>query len=391
MAAHRQRAVGLLVLVALAGLVGSALAEAVVRLYASFNESFGTEVRSYDILAARVEPLGSFGFRQKPNSTFRYSNGTVATSNGMGFRGPAVARPKPAHTFRIILLGGSTTHGWEVNDDQTIDAYLREILPRIYPGREYEAVNLAFDGYDTNALVERLRYDGMALDPDLVIVNEGINDVRNAKLPDLRERDPRIELYHETLTRLREIQRRGHATLWTLLKHWSYTLRLPGMIRSNLAARGSAARAAAQPPNPRAGEFFERNLRSIADLAETRHVPILFSTPPSALTSKYKPHDTSTVSYWIVDAATTQHVRDSLAKRMERVAEELAKDGRHVRYVHPDLPSDFFLDDCHLTPIGNRRMAETFAAAIEPLIQARELGRKPRAAMVTRVTPAARR
>jgi hypothetical protein len=190
---------------AAAAVVGGALAEVAVRVYASVDEAFGTGMRSHDALAANIEPQGELGFRPKPNSVFRYSNGTAATINAMGYRGPLVAVPKPPGTFRILLLGGSTTHGWKVNDDETIDAYLRRILRRLYPGPQYEVVNLAFDGYDSNELVERLRHDGLPLAPDLVVVNAGVNDVGNARIPDLRDRDPRPLLYAGILAQLREI------------------------------------------------------------------------------------------------------------------------------------------------------------------------------------------
>ena len=364
----RPRAVAPLLLLAAAAVGGGAVAEVAIRVYASVDEFFGTEIRSHDALAVNIEPQGDFSFRPKPNSVFRYSNGTAATINAMGYRGPLVAVPKPPGTFRVLLLGGSTTHGWQVNDDETIDASLRAVVPRLYPGPRYEVVNLAFDGYDSNELVERLRHDGLPLAPDLVVVNAGVNDVSNARIPDLRDRDPRTLLYAGILAELREIERRGHPTLWTRLKHWSFALRLPGIIRSNLKARQATATAAVRRPNPRAADFFERNLRRLADQLEARDVPIVFSTEPSALTASYELHDRSSRSYWVVDAATTQQYRDTLARRMERLADELAGQGRPVRYLHANLPPDLFLDDCHLTPRGNRRMAETLAVAIRPFI-----------------------
>ena len=59
-------------------------------------------------------------------------------SNALAYRGPEC--PSPG-TVRIILLGGSTTYGYGVNDDQTIDAYMRSLLPEHYPGRHFEVVN----------------------------------------------------------------------------------------------------------------------------------------------------------------------------------------------------------------------------------------------------------
>src|SRR5687768_12191614 len=127
--------------------VGVLIGEVSVRVYAGFQENVGQALDHADPMGALVVPYGDLGYRQRPNSRFRYANGTVATSNVMGYRGPIVARPKPPGMFRIVLLGESTTHGWGVADEETIDAYLRLLTRARYPDRSIEGVNRAFDGY----------------------------------------------------------------------------------------------------------------------------------------------------------------------------------------------------------------------------------------------------
>ncbi len=120
---------GALILLLVIGLVvGGLVAELAVRIAAATVPRLTALFRGTDPTGVLVRPHGELGYRQKPNSTFSYANGTFATSNAMGFRGPAVTTPKPAGTFRIILLGGSTTHGWGVGDDSTIDASMRRLL-----------------------------------------------------------------------------------------------------------------------------------------------------------------------------------------------------------------------------------------------------------------------
>jgi lysophospholipase L1-like esterase len=344
------------------------LAEAALRIYAGINRSFGHELRALDALAAKIEPHGAMGYRTKPNSTFHYNNGTTATSNALGFRGPVVQIPKPPDTFRIVLLGESTTHGWAVNDDKTIDAYMRELLEHRNPGTQYDVVNLAFDGYDSYQLVERLRTDGLPLDPDLIIVNAGINDVRNARFPDLQDPDPRTVLWQGVLVAKRDAERLGRPTLFAWLKHVSYLARLPGHVRSLIFNMRSEKGRREIPPNPAAVEYFGRNMLRIASLVRDRAVPIVFSTPPSALMTKYSPHDTSPSSYWLADAASTEAFRIALADRMRSVVAELAREGYPARYVNHTLPPTMFLDDAHLTPEGNRQMAKKFVDAAEPYI-----------------------
>jgi lysophospholipase L1-like esterase len=352
---------GYAVLLSLGTAAGLLVAEAGVRLDAALNPRLAQQLHEWDPLAVSIEPHGDFGYRQRPNHMFRYANGTAATSNAMGFRGPLVAVPKLAGTFRIVLLGESTTHGWSVNDDETIDAYMRQLLARRYARSSFEVVNVAFDGYDSYQLFERLRTDGLRLEPDLLIVNAGINDVRNAKFPNLQDHDARTLLYSGVLRAQRQILQLGHPTVWTRIKHLLYLARLPGIIRGQLATR----RATSKAPDRGALEYFARNLRRIADLVADRRIPVLFSTPPSALTTRFAPHDTSSISYWIGDATTTQQYRDALAGVMQQVAAQLRREGRSGDYVHPQLPPSVFLDDCHLAPEGNRLMARSFVAAID--------------------------
>ena len=349
-------------------MVAGVLSEGIVRLYANANPTVGEQLRRRDPMAILIEPHGDRGYRQRPNKDFRYRNGTVAHSNGQGFRGPEVAIPKPGGTYRIILLGGSTTHGWQVDDDETIDAFLREVLRASLPQWRIEVVNLAFDGYDSYQVYERLVTDGLAMEPDLIVVNTGVNDVRNARFRDLEDRDLRTMIWETDLVRLREERLRGGPSLETRLKHHLLVLRLAGMIRRSvmLPSPGHAPRPIV--PNPEALEYFSANLARIQAAAARADVPVLYSTAPSALLTRFSPTDQSTVAYWIVNAATTQAYRDRLSERLRQFVDTQAKAGYPVAYVPHQLEPDMFLDDCHLNSAGNREMALDFAAAITPFL-----------------------
>jgi lysophospholipase L1-like esterase len=344
-------------LVAFGLLVGVVAGEIGIRVYASWHEGFGRAVRAADPFAISIEPHGRLGYRQRPKSTFHYSNGTYATSNALGYRGPVVSVAKPHGTFRIILLGGSTTHGWGVQDGQTIDAYMRAFLSERYPGLVFEVVNLAFDGYDSHQLLERLRTDGLRFAPDLIIVNAGINDVRNARFDHLADPDPRTLIWEDVLRWMREEAVRGGPSVWTRIKHYSQAARLPGLAWRDLVSETGKQTQREVAPNPEAAAIFERNLERIVVLASTDRIPVLFSTPPSSLLTRYRPEAPPERDYWIVNAATTQRVRDELARRMQVVVDRARSRGYEVSYMAHSFPPELFLDDCHLTADGNRRLA----------------------------------
>jgi len=370
------RAKALLIRVTVVGLglgLGALIGEVGLRVYASLHEGARHLLAQADPMSVLIAPHGELGYRPRANSVFHYSNGTFATINSMGHRGPVVAVPKPPGTFRIILLGESTTHGWGVADDETIDAFMRRSLRERYPGLEVDVVNLAFDGYDSRQLLERLRTDGMRFDPDIIIVNTGVNDVRNARFKDLADPDPRTLIWENVLRRLREEQARGGPTIWTRIKHSLYLARLPAIAQqfaSNVQARGAREKVT---PDVRAAENFARNLERISTIAHQAHVPVIFSTPPSSLSFRYDPHATSEISYWVVDAATTQRLRDELTRRMRDVVTRERSLGHTTTYVAHTLSPESFLDDAHLTGGGNRQVAVDFVAAVAPYIEARRM------------------
>jgi lysophospholipase L1-like esterase len=349
-------------------LLGGVVGELAIRTYAGVHAAARQRLAEADPMGVLVAPHGELGYRPRPGSVFRYGNGAVATMNSEGYRGPVVAVPKPADMFRVVLLGESTTHGWGVGDGETIDAFMRERLATRYAGRKFDVVNLAFDGYDVRQLLERFRTDGMRLQPDAIIVNTGVNDVRNARFAHLTDPDPRTLIWETVLRRLRDEDARGGPTLWTRMKHYSYLARLPAVAQQQ--RMHAAVTASRVTPDPAALEIFARNLERIAALARSADIPVIFSTPPSALAFAYPPDATSTISYWLNDAETTQRLRDDLAARMQRVVAGARRQGQRISYLAHELPGDAFLDDAHLTGAGNRQMAARFTAALEPYIDA---------------------
>ncbi len=94
--------------------------------------------------------------------------------NNVGFRGKDVQTPKPPGLYRIICLGGSTTEEGS-SDDTTYPALLEKQLTAAFPGNPIEVVNCGISGMNTAAHLMRFA-DYLALEPDLILVYEGVND-----------------------------------------------------------------------------------------------------------------------------------------------------------------------------------------------------------------------
>ncbi|MGH7620242.1 MAG: SGNH/GDSL hydrolase family protein, partial [Gemmatimonadaceae bacterium] len=363
----------LTVVVAVVGIViGFVLMEGTIRLYARIDPTFATGMRQFDPLGVQIEPLGRLGYRQRPNGVFHYGNRTVAHSNSLGYRGPEVSRTPDSGVVRIVLFGGSTTHGFGVTDDETIDAYMRAIYRQRDPSHRYEVVNLGFDGYDSYQDLERLRSDGLPMRPTVVVFNAGINDVRNARFQNLADPDPRTLIWEPVLARLRADAARGRPEVWSIIKHYSFVARTPGYVRNQLAQRSRqlgrrrvdqqledslpAQTALASSDEPRylaAADQFERHVREMVRLSLEQGVKVVLSTPASAL-REYPPNAVSDRDYWIANAKMTQDYRDELDRRLRLIDTEEEARGDAVRYLSATVPFADFLDDCHLKPEGNR-------------------------------------
>lgn len=98
--------------------------------------------------------------------------------NSLGFRGAEVALDKPAGTFRIACLGGSTTFGLYCRDnDHTWPALLEQRLRAVYPDRDIEVINAGVPGYTMTNSLANFRERVQPLKPNLVIIYHGPNDL----------------------------------------------------------------------------------------------------------------------------------------------------------------------------------------------------------------------
>ncbi len=109
--------------------------------------------------------------------------------NSQGFRRDTdVARDKPAGTFRVILMGASTAYGlgglwphiqteYEVLDNsETIDAYLEPMLKERLGIANVEVINTAVPSIWTHHHLINLNQTILGYEPDLILFLDGWND-----------------------------------------------------------------------------------------------------------------------------------------------------------------------------------------------------------------------
>ncbi len=143
--------------------------------------------------------------------------------NSLGYRDREFTIKKPRGTLRIIAIGGSTTYTIKVRDNnKTFTSLLEQILKKRYGYDHVEVINAGVGGFSSWESLINLQYRVLNLEPDLVIIYHGVNDVHTRLVPHSayksdnsgRRRQwgsPRIALWeHSTLLRI--ISRKLHLT-----------------------------------------------------------------------------------------------------------------------------------------------------------------------------------
>jgi lysophospholipase L1-like esterase len=132
------------------------------------------------VLAARVTPDLELGIRSwTEHHAMRpgYHN-PASPTNSFGLRSPEVAVPKPAGTFRILLLGDSFTFGFRAADEMV---FARQLERRLRDGgyTSVEVVNAGVLSYCPLLEYLQYRHHLHVLEPDMVILNFDMSDVQD--------------------------------------------------------------------------------------------------------------------------------------------------------------------------------------------------------------------
>ncbi|WP_177592984.1 pentapeptide repeat-containing protein [Candidatus Nitrosopelagicus brevis] len=103
--------------------------------------------------------------------------------NQHGFRGSEFLEEKSSDIYRIFAVGGSTTHGASlVNDDETWPAFLQQIINQKNLEIEIQIINAGIMAATTEREFEMISKKIVKFDPDMIIMYDGWNDSYNLPL-----------------------------------------------------------------------------------------------------------------------------------------------------------------------------------------------------------------
>lgn len=158
-----------IVVVLLLNLTALALGEALARYFHVPDRMSGFARR---MIVVTDDPDLAYYLRADYETVAR---GMRVRLNSHGMRGPDVPDAPAPGVHRVLALGGSTTFGEALAEDEAWPAVLeRELEART---REpYEVLNAGVEGYNTSAELAFLEQRGLPLRPEVVVVGFSLDD-----------------------------------------------------------------------------------------------------------------------------------------------------------------------------------------------------------------------
>lgn len=130
---------------------------------------------------ARTEAHPYLGYCLKPGWSSTPGATQQCSHNSLGLRGKETTWEKPAGTFRILTLGGSSVYGQsESHDSKVWSQRLEDLANEAGADKRIEVINGGCSGYTSYEMLGQLSFRGVHLAPDLVILYETVNDMRSA-------------------------------------------------------------------------------------------------------------------------------------------------------------------------------------------------------------------
>ncbi len=155
------------------------LCELGARLLLAPSQRDARDMTRLDVGWASIKGLGTadpvLGYRLAPDRAV-----SEYRTNALGYRAFAFSPAKPADTFRIVCLGGSTTIGSNAgHNSYAYPEILNDFFARALAGtgKRVEVVNAGVFGYHSWHSRIRAARELDALSPDMYCVMDGINDV----------------------------------------------------------------------------------------------------------------------------------------------------------------------------------------------------------------------
>ena len=312
--------------------------------------------------------------------TKKFTEPLYISVNSQGFRGPEFKLAKPNGVYRIFCLGGSSTWGMAVSDNQTYPSKLRQLFRQNFPNVRIEVINAGVAGYTTFHSLATFQTRILDYEPDMIIVYHSWNDVKYWRKESPQQRFGVMPLagdyqpsgilksaLHRSYTYiiLATIKRIVKNSLGSEFDPFHETRSDDTSLQRVLAADLSYGQ-----------NLFYRNLVNLTVTAKFHGVTVVLVNPLTLVKVKQTEKERKKVNY----NAIALYPQDAL-KAFERIEDKLSmvSSEEHVEYINlmRKLPADLktMTDHIHPTPDGHSMIAQVLFMTISKIIPKRLLQR----------------
>lgn len=297
------------------------------------------------------------------------------TTNNVGFRGDSLLMPKPAGETRIFIIGGSTAQCLHIDDSKALDRVLQKELQEQIPGKKIKVYSAAKSGDATVEHIAMLSQRIIHMEPDMVIVFCGFNDLRKSiqrydymHIKTVRQYSPRYiflaatdyqvgrRLYHLFKSPAKDEIREtiplstNYRELFTIQRQTPESDSIPYIN--------------VQP--------YSVNLTSITGICSLNRVPLVFV--PNQSTWNSQSDTTMRSKHWLLTIGKIRYKQEYLQKGLEVFNDTMRAVATRNNVPLFDLPKvmppsgEFFYDDCHFNNNGAVTAAKKLGAFIKPIL-----------------------
>ena len=322
------------------------------------------------------------------------------THNAQGFREVEdVPREAPQGTFRIFLMGASTAYGLGgmfphlqteyavLDNSETIDAYLEEVLNEAgLPYDRVEVVNAGIPSIWTHHHLIYLNQAILGYDPDMVLFLDGWNDHFFRE-----EWHDQFAAYAQT-EQAQTIM--GPATLGSLVRMngwWMFrksaaihlTARAGRSVKAFLTRGGGPVPIDVDRALVDVQSVFEENALKMIErnalILEHENIPTIFMLQPMLILERANLDRMPEIERqlfefnvgWQEGIEEFMHGATPLiARRIEETVTPFGHRFMDLTGIYPESEGQIYTDYAHLTPEGNRILAERVAVEILDMLGA---------------------
>ncbi|HWF60504.1 MAG TPA: SGNH/GDSL hydrolase family protein [Nitrospira sp.] len=304
------------------------------------------------------------------NETFRVS------INSQGFRGGEIEETKKPGVIRIVTLGSSSTFGYYDRDHETYPYYLEQKLNKNSEGTgRFEVINLGIPHLRSEEILALFYAEAIPLHPDVVTFYEGANDAARGN-SSVNEGDRKNSAQRQKQSVIAPLK-----AVYGMVRDHLVTVAFIDSIRQNMIAEPTFNRGQVERHMASTSEHFLGNIDELYQECQRRGI-IFVALKQQAKSHIVKEADMKGVTY----AQEVQMIKDKLEKEGAIKTRELHllthnilttdlehwAAFNHVPFVNIqkvlDQDRDVLMSWVHLSPRGNRMIADALAEKIRQLV-----------------------